>query len=165
VTVSGAGFPLNNEMDDFTVKLGAPNYFGLVQGAANQIGPRRRMLSSMAPTLVLDRAGRPFMIVGARGGSRIITAVWEILSSVIDHDLDVGAAVYAPRFHHQHLPDTVFHEPNALTPAQIEALRARGHTLAPFKSSPSSVVNAILRRDGVWTGAGDPRRGGVAKGL
>ncbi|HWV56372.1 MAG TPA: gamma-glutamyltransferase, partial [Longimicrobiales bacterium] len=97
VTVTGAGFVLNNEMDDFTAKPGAPNMFGLIQGEMNVIEPGKRMLSAMTPTIVLAPDGRPLIATGARGGPRIITAVFQVLSNLIDHGMDPGTAVAAPR--------------------------------------------------------------------
>ena len=161
VTVAGAGFLLNNEMDDFASKPGAPNLYGLVQGEANAIAGGKRMLSAMTPTIVLDPAGKPLLITGARGGPRIISAVFQVLSNVIDHGMDIGAAVHAPRIHHQHFPDRIRYEPNGLGAADSAALRALGHELQPgfVGTAPS-----ILRRDGFWTGAPDPRTGGLAAG-
>src|SRR4030095_10945599 len=102
VFVAGAGFLMNDEMDDFATQVGVPNAFGLVQGAANAIAPGKRMLSSMSPTIVIDAQGQPFAAFGAQGGSRIITAVWQVMSNVIDYGMDVGEAVGALRFHEQH---------------------------------------------------------------
>jgi gamma-glutamyltranspeptidase / glutathione hydrolase len=127
VTVEGAGFLLNNEMDDFTAKPGEPNAYGLIQGEANAIEPGKRMLSSMTPTIVLDPAGRPVVVTGARGGPRIITAVWQVLSNLVDHRLGLVPAVNLPRIHHQHFPDALFHEQAGLTPQLIQALQAKGH--------------------------------------
>src|SRR5690606_32780598 len=110
VTVAGAGFVLNNEMDDFAAKPGEPNQFGLVQGEANAIEPGKRMLSAMTPTIVVSPDGSPLLITGARGGPRIISAVTQILLNVADYGMDVAAAVNAPRIHHQHLPDALFYE-------------------------------------------------------
>ncbi|HSJ13620.1 MAG TPA: gamma-glutamyltransferase [Longimicrobiales bacterium] len=163
VTVAGAGFLLNDEMDDFAAKPGTPNMYGLRQGEANAIAPGKRMLSAMTPTIVLDPAGAPMLITGARGGPRIITATFQVLSNVIDHGMDIGAAVHAPRIHHQHLPDELRAEPRGLTGTQLAALRALGHAL----SLPPGYIGtapSILRRNGQWTGAPDPRSGGLAAG-
>jgi gamma-glutamyltranspeptidase / glutathione hydrolase len=163
VTVTGGGFVLNNEMDDFTAKPGTPNMYGLVQGEANAIEPEKRMLSAMTPTIVVAPDGRPLLVTGARGGPRIITAVFQVLSNILDHGMDVAAAVNAPRIHHQHLPDVLFFEAAGLADEQVRALRALGHTVQP---RPGYIGNAptILRRDGAWTGVADPRQGGTAAG-
>jgi gamma-glutamyltranspeptidase / glutathione hydrolase len=162
VTVTGAGFLLNDEMDDFTAKPGTPNLFGLVQGDANAIQPEKRMLSAMTPTIVLDRAGQVLMITGARGGPRIITAVFQVISNVIDHDMDVASAVRAPRIHHQHLPDVLYYERHGLSPDVLRALEALGHNVEA--RGPVGTAPTILRRGGVWTGVADPRTGGAAAG-
>ncbi len=163
VTIAGAGIVMNDEMDDFTSKPGAPNMYGLVQGAANAIVPGKRMLSAMTPTIVLDTDGSPLLITGARGGPRIITAVAQVLINVIDYGFDIGMAVYAPRIHHQHLPDALTFEPRGLTDAQIQALRALGHTVEQ-RTGYVGTAPSILRRNGVWTAIPDPRTGGTAKG-
>src|SRR5690606_32857939 len=105
VTVSGAGFLLNNEMDDFAAAPGRPNGFGLVQGEVNAIEPGKRMLSAMTPTIVLDRNGRLEMVLGSPGGPTIITQVYHVLTNVVDHGMSLADAVAAPRTHHQALPD------------------------------------------------------------
>jgi gamma-glutamyltranspeptidase/glutathione hydrolase len=110
VTVTGGGFLLNDEMDDFAAKPGTPNGFGLVQGEANAIQPGKRMLSAMTPTIVLAADGSPLLVTGARGGPRIITAVFQVLTNVVDFDLPIEEAVRAPRVHHQHLPDVLYFE-------------------------------------------------------
>jgi gamma-glutamyltranspeptidase / glutathione hydrolase len=162
VTVAGAGFLLNDEMDDFTAKPGTPNLFGLVQGEANAIQPEKRMLSAMTPAIVLDRDGRLLMVTGARGGPRIITAVFQIISNVIDYGMDVASAVSAPRIHHQHLADVLYYERNGLPDDVLRALEALGHRVEP--TGPVGSAPTILRRGGVWTGVADPRTGGAAAG-
>src|SRR5262249_47000148 len=102
VTVTGAGFLLNNEMDDFSTKPGAPNVFKLVQGTLNKIEPGKRMLSSMSPSIVETDKGELVMVVGAAGGPRIITEVWQAISNVLDFDQPAGPAIANPRVHHQH---------------------------------------------------------------
>ncbi len=129
VVVEGAGFFLNNEMDDFTSAPGEPNMFGLVQGEANAIGPGKRMLSSMTPTIVEDPEGRLMLVVGSPGGPRIITAVYETILNVIDHGMDVQEAVAAPRVHHQWLPDVLFAEHQGLAQDVVVALSERGWTV------------------------------------
>ncbi|HUA99601.1 MAG TPA: gamma-glutamyltransferase [Terracidiphilus sp.] len=127
VTVPGLGFLLNDEMDDFTSKPGVPNMYGLIQGPANSIAPGKRPLSSMTPTMVL-RHGKVRFVLGSPGGSRIITTVANILLSAADEGLNIQAAVDAPRFHQQYLPDVVFLEPG-FSDATVAGLRARGYTL------------------------------------
>lgn len=163
VTVAGAGFVLNNEMDDFAAKPGEPNQFGLVQGEANAIEPGKRMLSAMTPTIVVSPDGSPLLITGARGGPRIISAVTQILLNVADYGMDVAAAVNAPRIHHQHLPDALFYERNGLRQDEVKALEALGHTVRPFSGYIGNAPS-ILRQDGRWTGVADPRQGGLAAG-
>lgn len=168
--VEGAGFLLNNEMDDFSAKPGAPNQFGLVQGAANAIAPLKRPLSAMAPTIVLTPQGGLRLVLGSPGGSTIITNVFQNVSNVVDFGMGIGQAVAAPRIHHQHLPDEIGYEPGSLTPATITALQALGHA-AKVRGSPDAAypyigdVHAILvRPDGTREGVSDPRRGGAARG-
>lgn len=126
VMAPGTGFFLNNEMDDFTVKVGVPNLFGLVQGTANAIAPGKRPLSSMAPTVVL-RDGKPIMVVGSPGGSRIITINAQAIMNMLDHGMRPQEAVDAPRIHHQWLPDMVYAEPFALSADTLAILKAMGH--------------------------------------
>jgi gamma-glutamyltranspeptidase / glutathione hydrolase len=168
--VAGAGFLLNNEMDDFSAKPGSANQFGLVQGAANAVAPGKRPLSAMAPTIVVSREGRLRLVLGTPGGSTIITNVFQNLSNVLDFGMGVKQAVGAPRIHHQHLPDEIGYEPGSLTAATITALQAMGH-VAKVRGSPDAAypyigdIQAILvRPDGVREGASDPRRHGAAIG-
>jgi gamma-glutamyltranspeptidase/glutathione hydrolase len=128
VTVKGAGFLLNNEMDDFAAKAGVPNVYGLVQGDANAIAPLKRPLSSMAPTIVL-KDGKPFLITGTPGGPTIISTVLLVITNVIDHGLSVTQAVDAPRYHQQWLPDVIAHEPFFTSPDSAELLKAEGYEL------------------------------------
>jgi gamma-glutamyltranspeptidase / glutathione hydrolase len=127
VIIPGTGVLLNNEMDDFTAKVGAPNMFGLVQGPQNSIAPGKRMVSSMTPTIV-TKDGKLRAVCGSPGGPTITTTVAQILLQLIDHDRPIDQAIAAPRIHHQWLPDIVFHEDN-LDPAIAKALAARGHVL------------------------------------
>jgi gamma-glutamyltranspeptidase/glutathione hydrolase len=157
------GFLMNNEMDDFTAKPGSPNVFGLVQGAATKIEPGKRMLSSMSPTVVEDAKGEVELVVGAQGGPRIITAVWQTLSNVIDFGKPADEAVALPRIHHQHLPDKVFVEADAIDQATADKLKADGYTL-DFNVRSLAAANAIVRTPAGWAGAADPRRGGAAMG-
>jgi gamma-glutamyltranspeptidase / glutathione hydrolase len=162
ITVTGGGFLLNNEMDDFTAKPGSPNLFGLVQGEANGIAPKKRMLSAMSPTIVLDRKGRPMLLAGGRGGSRIISGTFQVLSNVIDFGMDVRDAVAAPRIHMQHLPDKLFYEKDGVPEATRKALEAMGYALEAQQNIAASP--ALLRDGGEWTGSPDPRKGGGAAG-
>ncbi len=162
VLVAGAGFLLNNEMDDFAVKPGTPNMFGLVQGEANAIAPGKRILSSMTPTIVCSADGAPLIVTGARGGPYIITAVFQVLSNVLDHGMDLPDAVTAPRFHHQHLPDRLVYEEGALAPDAARQLEQLGHTLQ--RSGTLGSAPTLLHHAARWSGMGDPRTGGAARG-
>jgi len=164
VTVRGAGFLLNNEMDDFTVKPGAPNMFGLEQGEANAIAPGKRMLSSMTPTIVLDPRGEPVLVTGASGGPRIITATFLILSAVLDHGMGVAGALAAPRFHHQHLPDAIALERDGFEAPLVRTLGELGHEIRWLDPVSGSLSATIERRDDRWSGASDPRTHGLALG-
>ena len=126
VVAPGTGILLNNEMDDFTAKPGVPNLYGLVQGDANAIVPKKTPLSSMSPT-ILSKDGKPFMVIGSPGGARIITITLEAIINVIDHGMNIQEAVDAPRIHHQWLPDKVYMEPHALSPDTVRLLTEMGH--------------------------------------
>ncbi len=171
VIAGSTGFFLNDEMDDFTAKPGAPNYYGLVQGNANAIAPGKRPLSSMTPTIVL-KDGKPVLIVGAPGGARIITTVLEVIVNVIDYGLTLQEAVEAPRFHHQWLPDTLASEPLALSADTAAALARMGYHLVPLEpwgagnaaeaigiapGNPTLAAALQFARSGVFYGAADPR--------
>ncbi len=159
------GFLMNNEMDDFATKPGSPNVFGLVQSAKNKIEPGKRMLSSMTPTIVENDKGELVMVVGAQGGPRIISAVWQTLSNVLDFARPADAAVALPRIHHQHLPDAVFVEPMSLTKQTAEELESAGYKLDWRPSAREfGAANAIVRTANGWEGAADPRGGGAAMG-
>ena len=163
VTVAGAGFVLNNEMDDFAAKPGTPNQYGLVQGENNAVGPGKRMLSAMTPSIVLNPDGTLRMVTGTPGGATIITTVFQTISNVLDYDMNVVQAVNAPRVHHQHLPDQINYENAGLDPTTVAALEALGHTMVE-RSGVSGDVQMILLEGGVLTAWSDPRRGGVALG-
>ena len=122
----GTGILLNNEMDDFTMKPGVPNLYGLVQGEANAIEPKKSPLSSMSPTVV-SKDGKPFMVIGSPGGSRIITITLEAIMNVVDHGMNLQEAIDAPRIHHQWLPDKVYMEPYALSPDTRKILAGQGY--------------------------------------
>jgi len=131
----GTGILLNNEMDDFTVKVGVPNLYGLIQGEANAIEPRKTPLSSMSPTVV-SKDGKPFMVIGSPGGSRIITITLEAIINVIDHGMNIQEAIDAPRVHHQWLPDVVHIEPRALSPDTQLILSRMGYHVSEDKDWP-----------------------------
>jgi gamma-glutamyltranspeptidase/glutathione hydrolase len=141
VIAGDTGFFLNDEMDDFTIKPGTANLFGLVQGAANAIQPGKRPLSSMSPTIV-SKDGRPLLVLGSPGGSRIISAVVETMVNVLDHRMDLQAAVDAPRFHHQWLPDNIVVEPFAISRDTADRLAAMGYKTT--EQQPWGAVEAIL---------------------
>ncbi|MEO8634143.1 MAG: gamma-glutamyltransferase [Gemmatimonadales bacterium] len=162
VAVSGAGFILNDEMDDFTTAVGKPNGYGLVQGEANAIQPGKRMLSAMTPSIVLDPSGQLLMVVGTPGGPTIITQVYHVISNVIDHQMLLPLAVEAPRMHHQALPDMIRVERNGFTPATIATLEALGHTVE-YRGRWGD-VEAIIRTATGWQGVSDPRLGGGGSG-
>jgi len=164
--VTIAGFIMNNEMDDFATKPGSPNVYGLVQGEANKIEPGKRMLSSMSPTIVLDADGNVAMLAGAGGGPRIITAVWQVISNVIDFKMTAAQADAAPRLHHQHLPEHVEFEADSIDEATETALKGRGYDVQ-WGSGPRSffgAVTTIVRAGDHWEGSSDRRGGGAAMG-
>jgi len=163
VTVAGAGFLLNNEMDDFAAAPGQPNQYGLIQGEANAIRPGKRMLSAMTPSVVVDSSGGLFMVVGTPGGPTIITTVAEVISNVIDHGMPLPLAVAAPRIHHQHLPDVIRYERRGLARAVVHRLEAMGHR-AEERRGYSGEVAAIIRTGAGWVGVPDPRMQGGAAG-
>jgi gamma-glutamyltranspeptidase/glutathione hydrolase len=161
LVAAGTGILLNNELDDFAAKAGAPNAYGLLGGDANAPGPRKRPLSSMAPTIVF-KDGKLLLVTGTPGGSRIPTIVLQVILNVVDHGMSMTDAVAAPRIHHQWLPDEIFVE-RALPQTAIRALQARGHnvTTAP---PPGSANSIMLTRRGFF-GAADARtRGALAAG-
>ncbi|MGA1803873.1 gamma-glutamyltransferase [Rhizobium sp. HT1-10] len=135
VVAPGTGVLLNNEMDDFTSKPGVPNLYGLVQGEANAIQPKKTPLSSMSPTIIA-KDGKPFMVIGSPGGARIITITLETIVNVIDFGMDIRQAIDAPRIHHQWLPDKVFTEPYALSPDTMRLLTGMGYNVAVDKDWP-----------------------------
>ncbi len=161
VMVAGAGFLLNDEMDDFATLPGKPNMFGLVQGEINDIKPGKRMLSAMTPSIVLDSTGKLFMVVGTPGGPTIITQVYHVISNVIDHHMTLADAVAAPRQHHQGLPDRIELNRDGFWPAVIDSLRTMGHTVA---FGGGGDVEAIIRTASGWQGVSDPRGGGAPAG-
>jgi gamma-glutamyltranspeptidase/glutathione hydrolase len=162
LTVGGAGFLLNNEMDDFSIRPGYANTWGLVGDEANCVEPGKRMLSSMSPTLVL-RDNQPYLILGTAGGSRIITTVAQTIINMTRFGMTPDAAVAAPRFHHQWLPDSLYLEENRFDAATIKSLKAYGHAVR--ERTPYGDLELIqIVPTGLMTGAGDPRRGGSVAG-
>lgn len=161
VWVPEGGFFLNNEMDDFAARPGTPNQFGLVQGEANAIAPGKRMLSAMAPTIVVDGEGRVSMVLGARGGPRIITAVAQVIVNVVDYGMSLADAVGAPRIHHQGLPAVLEYEKGGVAEEVVRALEAMGHATKP---GGTGNLTAIRRVEGGWEGVVDPRKHGRAAG-
>ena len=155
IVVQGAGFLLNNEMDDFSAKPGVPNAYGLIGGEANKIEPHKRMLSSMSPTIVM-KDGKNFLVAGSPGGSRIITTTLQVIMNVIDHRLNIQAAVNAPRIHHQWLPDEIRIE-EGISPDTIRLLEAMGHTVNE-KDSMGAIQSIMIAEDGTMYGGADPRR-------
>ena len=164
VTVGGAGFVLNNEMDDFAAKPGTPNQFGLVQGENNAVGPGKRMLSAMTPTIVTRPDGELFFVTGTPGGATIITTTFQTIVNVIDYGMNVVQAVNASRVHHQHLPDQIYYENGGLDPEVVAALEAMGHTVVERSGVSGDVQAIMVMPDGTLQAASDPRRGGAAVG-
>jgi len=160
ITVPGLGFLLNNEMDDFASKPGSPNMYGLVQGEANAIAPGKRPLSSMTPT-ILVKDGRPFMTVGAPGGSRISTAVLQVILNVVDFGMNAQDAVDAPRVHHQWQPDRLSLE-RGISPDTVTLLKARGYDV---DYSPGVILaqTAAIVSDGGWLQGGSDGRSAAGK--
>jgi gamma-glutamyltranspeptidase/glutathione hydrolase len=163
VTVAGAGFVLNNEMDDFTGAPGKPNMYGLIQGESNAIRPGKRMLSAMTPSVVLDPTGHLFMVVGTPGGPTIITSVTQVISNVIDQHMSLADAVAAPRVHHQSLPDEIDYERGGLLPSTVERLQNMGHKVVERRGYSGDIAAIERTKDG-WVGVADPRHGGGAAG-
>ncbi len=162
VYLTSLGIFLNDEMDDFAAQPGTPNMFGLVQGEANAIQPGKRMLSAMSPTIVLDRDGALLLVVGSRGGPRIITSTSQVILNVIDHKMSLADAMSAPRLHHQALPDSLSLERDAVTPAVADSLRAMGYALSIGRGI--GLVNAVMRVKGGYEGVSDPRSSGKPVG-
>ena len=158
VFIASAGFFLNDEMDDFAAQPGTPNMFGLVQGEANAIQPGKRMLSAMSPTVVLDRDGSLLLVVGSRGGPRIITSTAEVILNVLDYKMSLADAMSAPRVHHQALPDSLVVETDGLSSTVTDSLRAMGYGVSTRSSV--GLVNAVMRSGGRLEGVSDPRSSG-----
>jgi gamma-glutamyltranspeptidase/glutathione hydrolase len=163
VTAEGLGFLLNDEMDDFAAKQGVPNMFGLIQGPANAIGPGKRPLSAMAPTIVL-KDGNLFLVLGSPGGPRIITTVANILSGVVDYGMNIQEAVNAPRFHHQWLPDVISVE-QGFSPASVKRFEGMGHKVKAEDSWSDGECIMIDPKTRERLGASDKRNHGKAMGF
>ena len=161
-TVENAGFLLNNEMDDFSVKPGYPNSYGLVSNVANAIAPNKRMLSSMTPTIVETNENNLFLVLGSPGGSTIITTVAQIISNVIDFDMSLEEAVESKRFHHQCLPDKIQLEMFSLPADVINKLTDMGHNYSYRNKIGIGEANCIMSLGEIYYGSGDSRRNGKA---
>jgi gamma-glutamyltranspeptidase/glutathione hydrolase len=162
IVVDGSGFLLNNEMDDFSSKPGHPNMYGLVGSEANSIEPGKRMLSSMTPTIVSHKDNSPYLILGSPGGSTIITTVAQIVSNVIDFNMEIKDAVEAKRFHHQWLPDLIQIENHSLSIETINKLESMKHEIKYRSSTGIGEANCIMIDNNYYYGAGDSRRGAKA---
>ncbi len=162
IVIDGAGFLMNNEMDDFSVKPGVPNIYGVVGGDANAIKPGKRMLSSMTPTVIVQH-GSPVMVLGSPGGPTIITTVLQVFLNVAVHGMNIQEAVSAPRHHSQWLPDRIVHEEGAFTNDAVDKLKAMGHTV-PDSTATIRAANCVyINGRGVY-GAPDLRRQSAAVG-
>jgi gamma-glutamyltranspeptidase/glutathione hydrolase len=164
VIVEGAGFFLNDEMDDFVTVPGGANLYGLVGGAENTVQPGKRPLSSMTPTMLI-KDGKPVLILGARGGSKIISAVLQVIVNIVDFGMPPGMAVSEPRIHHQWKPDSLQFEHGAINPEVAAGLAWRGHHLSELLSTIGKVEAIFIDPvTGLYVGAPDPRENGVAAG-
>lgn len=161
MTAAGTGVLLNNEMDDFSAKPGVPNAYGLIGGDANAVEPRKRPLSSMSPTIVL-KDGKPYLVTGSPGGSRIITTTLQVISNMIDHGMNVAEATHAARIHHQWLPDEIRVEDGGLSRDTVAALEDKGHTISVGSVMGSTQSIHVDADKGLLLGYSDPRRTGSA---
>jgi gamma-glutamyltranspeptidase/glutathione hydrolase len=164
VIVAGGGFLMNNEMDDFSIKSGVPNMFGLIGSKANEIQPEKRMLSSMTPTIV-EKDGKLLMVVGTPGGSTIITSVYQTILNVIEHKMSMQQAVNALKFHHQWLPDRTVFETNAFSEKTLEILRNKGYIMDQQKGTLGRMDCIMVHPDGQLEGASDPRADNTSIGF
>jgi gamma-glutamyltranspeptidase/glutathione hydrolase len=163
VVVEGAGFLLNNEMDDFSSKPGVPNQFGLVGSEANKIEPGKRMLSSMSPTIIL-KDEKPYLIIGTPGGSTISTIVLQVILNVLDFDMNIQQAIDAPHIHHQWLPDRIDYEEFGLSDDVTNNLKSKSHILGNVRSLGRCEGIMIDNKNGIYFGATDSRGFGAAIG-
>jgi gamma-glutamyltranspeptidase/glutathione hydrolase len=156
---------LNNEMDDFAAKPGAPNAYGLIQGERNAVAPKKRPLSAMTPTFVMRKNGMLWFAIGSPGGPTIINTVLQVITNVIDFSMNIQQAIDAPRIHHQWLPDEVVYEPYGLSADTQRVLESRGHK---FTAKPRYMGDAqgimIEEKTSVRLGASDPRNDGMPAG-
>jgi gamma-glutamyltranspeptidase/glutathione hydrolase len=160
--VPGAGFFLNNEMDDLATAPGQPNVYGLVEGEQNQVEPGKRPLSSMSPTIVLDPRGQVLLVLGAAGGPTIITGTAQVILNVLDDRMTLADAMRAPRMHHQAWPDSIRYERNGFSPAVVDSLESMGYHLYTTRSL--TTANAIMKVRGGWEGVHEPRGPGGSAG-
>ncbi|RKY89698.1 gamma-glutamyltransferase [candidate division KSB1 bacterium] len=163
VLIKGAGFFMNNEMDDFSSKPGSPNIYGLVEGEANAIEPGKRMLSCMTPTIV-TKNGKLYMVAGTPGGATIITTVLQVILNVIEHKMDIQEAVDAPRFHHQWKPDTIYYEKFAISKDVRENLEKMGYNLTLKRDYGDAHAILVDRKNNILYGGADSRQEGKAEG-
>jgi len=163
VVVDGAGFLLNNEMDDFTSKPGVPNMYGLIQSEANAIEPNKRMLSSMTPT-IFERNGDLFLIIGSPGGPTIINTVLQVFLNTALFGMNIRQAIESPRFHHQWMPDKIIYEKNGIDASVIEKLRNMGHVLQPRAQIGEAEGILFDPATKTYYGHADSRGGGEAVG-
>ena len=159
IVAKGTGVLLNNEMDDFSAKPGVANAYGLIGGEANAIEAKKRPLSSMSPTIVFDKDNNVFLVTGSPGGSRIITTTLQIISNVIDHQMNIAEATQAPRFHHQWLPDTLTLE-RGFSPDTIRLLQKKGHQINGSRWAMGSTQSIMKNQQG-WSGYSDTRQSGT----
>ncbi len=168
ITVAGAGFLLNNEMDDFSAKENEPNFYGLIGRKANAIEPKKRMLSSMTPTIVL-KDSKPLLVTGSPGGSTIITTTLQVIMNVIDHGMSLPEAVASPRFHHQWRPDRVIHERFTFSPDTKDKLVEIGHTnltaIPSYYGRGIGDANSAMKTPNGYVGVSDPRNAGGASAV
>lgn len=163
VIVKGGGFLMNNEMDDFAIKAGVPNMFGLIGNKANEIQPGKRMLSCMSPTIV-EKDGKLFMVVGTPGGSTIMTSIFQTILNVIDHKMSMQQSVNALKFHHQWLPDRTVFEKGAFSEATLVALRKKGYVMDQQSGTLGRMDCILVHPDGQLEGASDPRADNTSVG-
>ena len=162
IVVEGAGFLLNNEMDNFNVNPGKPDDAGIIQGEANAIAPDKRMITAMAPTMVFQK-GKLFLVTGSPGSSRIISTVLQVITNVIDHKMNIQEAVNAPKVHHEWMPDELRIE-KGISPDTVKILKDMGHNVVlhgPMGAATSVLIDPVTQ---VRYGAADPRRDGLALG-
>jgi gamma-glutamyltranspeptidase/glutathione hydrolase len=164
ITVEGAGFLLNNEMDDFAPKPGSPNFYGLIQGEANAVAARKRPLSSMTPTIVL-KDGKLWFAVGSPGGPTIINTVTQVIINVVDHGMNIQQAIDWPRVHHQWMPDSITYEPYGLSPDVLRKLKEMGHKLTDRPRYMGDAEGIMIEdKTGIRLGGSDPRLDGRSVG-